>query len=62
MFAHSAFGRVLHFQQWFPDYGFIFDHTLHTNCTAQYTNYLKTVLIYRYLVAVVPTTSWFSLS
>jgi hypothetical protein len=28
------------FQLWYPEFGFIFDTILHTNCTAEYTAYL----------------------
>jgi hypothetical protein len=28
------------FQRWYPEFGFIFDTILHTNCTVEYAAYL----------------------
>ncbi|KAI5924581.1 hypothetical protein F4810DRAFT_664254 [Camillea tinctor] len=40
--AQPSLGMVFtnQFQQWYPQYGFIFEEILHTNCTVQYAKYL----------------------
>jgi hypothetical protein len=37
---HFASAARNQFKKWYPEYGFIFDHILHTNCTKEYDTYL----------------------